>query len=139
VNHFKKALGNHVLADFYGCSPEKISNVQRVREILVEAALQANATILTEHFHQFEPHGVSGVIVISESHITIHTWPEHGCAAVDLFTCSPTVDEATLIRVLQERLGATHASTRSFERGTGLAIPEVTPQEEKWRPEVPLR
>ena len=62
-----------------------------VREAMVEAAKRSNASVVTDSFHEFKPYGVSGAVIIQESHFTIHTWPEHGYAAVDLFYCSNTV------------------------------------------------
>lgn len=115
-----KALGRHLLVDLYGCDREILSKVDAVRQILTEAVLSAKATIVTDHFHQFQPYGVSGVIVISESHATIHTWPEMACAAVDLFTCSETVDTDRLIQVLTEQFKASHSRQTTLDRGVGL-------------------
>lgn len=70
-----------------GCCPELLNSTQRVESLLLGAAMDAGATVVSSHFHPFVPQGLSGVIVIAESHITIHTWPEHGYAAVDVFTC----------------------------------------------------
>lgn len=88
----KSALGRHVLAEVYRCDPEVLNDLEGVREIMVEAALQAGAEIRDVAFHQFSPQGVSGVVVISESHLAVHTWPELGYAAVDIFTCGDRVD-----------------------------------------------
>ena len=73
---------------------------------MLEAARQANATIITSAFHKFSPIGISGVVVIAESHLAIHTWPEYGYAAVDVFTCGDVLDGAQAVRVLSERLGS---------------------------------
>lgn len=114
------ALGRHLLIDLYDCDTTVLAEVEAVRRILTEAVIAARATIVTEHFHQFQPYGVSGVIVISESHATIHTWPEKACAAVDLFTCSETVDTDRLIQVLTEQFKASHTRQTMVERGVGL-------------------
>ena len=79
------ALGRHVLAEFYGCSSDILNDTAKIQELMVNAALEAGAEIREVIFHQFSPQGVSGVVVISESHLAIHTWPEFGYAAVDVF------------------------------------------------------
>ncbi|USS40415.1 adenosylmethionine decarboxylase [Thermococcus aggregans] len=80
-------LGMHVVLDLYDCDPKILDDIEKIEEILTKAAEVANATIIDKRFHKFSPQGVSGVVVVSESHIAIHTWPEHGYAAVDVYTC----------------------------------------------------
>ncbi len=80
-------FGKHYLIDLRDCDPEIIKSVDHTREIVLRAAKECGATILDDHFHQFHPIGVSGVVLIAESHISIHTWPESGFAAADIFTC----------------------------------------------------
>ena len=132
-----KALGRHLLLDLYECDPVLLAQVDQVRSILREAVRAARATIVTDHFHQFQPYGVSGVIVISESHATIHTWPEKSCAAVDLFTCSETVDTDRLVQVLTEQFKASQTRISIVERGVGieLDVKERSP----WHPADHLR
>ena len=83
---------------------------------MCEAALAAGATIVTKTFHTFSPHGVSGAVIIAESHLAIHTWPEHGYAAVDYFSCGP-VDCELAIRYLEEKFGAECVESKEVERG----------------------
>jgi len=73
---------------------------------LVEAARQANATVVTSTFHHFYPQGVSGVVVVSESHLAIHTWPEKGYAALDIYTCGDTTDPQKAVDYVVSSLGA---------------------------------
>ena len=80
-------FGKHYLIDLRDCDPETIKSVDPTREIVLRAAKECGATILDDHFHQFQPIGVSGVVLIAESHISIHTWPENGFAAANIFTC----------------------------------------------------
>ncbi len=80
-------FGKHYLIDLRDCDPEIIKSVGPTREIVLRAAKECGATILDDHFHQFHPIGVSGVVLIAESHISVHTWPENGFAAADIFTC----------------------------------------------------
>ncbi|WP_029521840.1 adenosylmethionine decarboxylase [Persephonella sp. KM09-Lau-8] len=83
----EKTLGLHILADLYGVEFDKIDHVEDVRELLEGAVKHAGLSKLSSHFHQFYPHGATGVILLEESHISIHTWPEHGYAAIDVYTC----------------------------------------------------
>jgi len=80
-------FGKHYLIDLRECDPEIIKSVDPTREIVLRAAKECGATILDDYFHQFQPIGVSGVVLIAESHISVHTWPENGFAAADIFTC----------------------------------------------------
>jgi S-adenosylmethionine decarboxylase proenzyme len=82
-----RQLGLHILLEVTGCRSDLLDNIEDVRETLIQAALAAKATVLDDSFHKFSPQGVSGVVVIEESHISIHTWPEFGYAAIDVFTC----------------------------------------------------
>lgn len=85
-------LGRHILVEFNQCSPEALNDVILIEKGMVEAAREAGATVINSTFHHFSPFGVSGVVVIQESHLAIHTWPEYGYAAVDLFTCGDQVN-----------------------------------------------
>lgn len=90
---------------------------------MVRAAEESGATVVDTHFHEFAPQGISGVVVIKESHFAIHTWPEHGFAAVDVFTCGRSVDVERAIAILKEGFGASLASiTHHLDRGS-LPIP----------------
>ena len=86
------SLGRHILVEFLGCTPEILNDVSQIEKGMVTAATTAGATVINSTFHHFSPFGVSGVVVIQESHLAIHTWPEYQYAAVDLFTCGDTVD-----------------------------------------------
>ncbi|MEE9199052.1 MAG: adenosylmethionine decarboxylase [Dehalococcoidia bacterium] len=85
-------LGTHILLDLKDCDREILNDLSLVRDALISAAQQMGAKILGESFHKFDPQGVTGVLPIAESHLCIHTWPEHGYAAVDVFTCSQSID-----------------------------------------------
>ncbi len=81
-------VGWHILAEFYDVNPDLLKNVSSVRRVLEKAVEDAKLTPIRSHYHQFEPHGVTGFVLLEESHISIHTWPEHGYLALDVFTCS---------------------------------------------------
>ncbi len=110
-------LGQHSLFDLHDCDVAKLADRDVVREAMMEAVRQSGGTIVAEVFHQFSPHGVSGVVVIAESHLTIHTWPERSFAAVDLFTCSTTLDHALVERLVAAALGAGRVEAKTLHRG----------------------
>ncbi|WGK68481.1 adenosylmethionine decarboxylase [Candidatus Haliotispira prima] len=110
-------LGHHVLVEMYRCDEKALNDPKFLEKVLCEAAGLAGATIVTQAFHQFNPHGVSGVVVISESHLTIHTWPEHGYASLDLYTCGNSTDTHKAFNYIRSELGARHTSTVELRRG----------------------
>jgi len=111
------SLGRHVLAEIYGCSAEILNDIHQDEKIMVKAALVAGAEIREVAFHKFSPQGVSGVVVISESHLAIHTWPELGYAAVDVFTCGDTVDPWVSCNHIKQEFGAQRMEAKEVKRG----------------------
>jgi len=112
-----QAMGRHVLAEIYGCSFDVLNDVKKVEEIMVRAALEAGAEVREYVFHKFSPQGVSGVVVISESHLAIHTWPELGYAAVDVFTCGDAVNPWDACDYMTEKFGAHRVTATEVQRG----------------------
>ncbi|GEM_PF-79340 len=112
-----QALGRQILIELYQCDPQVLNSEWRIREILVEATRRSGATIVSDTFHTFNPHGVSGVVVIAESHVSIHTWPEYGYAAVDVFTCGERIDPWVVAECLQRELRAQSSSAMELKRG----------------------
>ena len=110
-------LGRHVLFELYDCDPDLLKNVDVVRDQMVEAARRAQATIVAVTFHEFSPIGVSGVVVISTSHMSIHTWPEHRYAAVDIFSCGEVVQPQVAIDYLSRAFVAERVSVVELHRG----------------------
>ena len=102
----KFALGRHMTVEFYDCNPRIIEDSEKVKKAFLTAAKVSGATVLDYSFHVFDPQGVSGVVIIAESHFAVHAWPEHNYAAVDLFTCSETIDLKKAIEVIKDSLGA---------------------------------
>jgi S-adenosylmethionine decarboxylase proenzyme len=115
-----KILGRHFLVDYFGCDIKILDNIQNIKEYMLEAARLAEATIITDVFHQFSPQGVSGVIVIGESHFAIHTWPEFATASIDLFTCSAKMNPIRAIEFLKQKLQAKKHTVQEFHRGKEL-------------------
>ncbi|HWP91532.1 MAG TPA: adenosylmethionine decarboxylase [Thermodesulfobacteriota bacterium] len=112
-----KVLGRHLLVEYHGCDPEILNDLERVKKFMLEAASESGATVLDASFHYFTPQGVSGVVVIAESHLAIHTWPEYGYAAVDIFTCGNAVDPWKAFHYLRSTLGSKETSVNEIVRG----------------------
>jgi S-adenosylmethionine decarboxylase proenzyme len=109
-------LGRHLLLDLYDC-PEALLRFPADSEtILLAAAAAMGATVIESRFHAFSPHGVSGMVIIAESHLSIHTWPQHGYAAVDVFSCGELDLEAGLA-ILEKSFKAGRKEAREFKRG----------------------
>jgi S-adenosylmethionine decarboxylase proenzyme len=109
--------GRQVLAELTGCPAAALNDPAGLEACFRRCALEGGATLISSHFHHFSPQGVSGVVVIAESHVTVHTWPEHGYAAVDVFTCGcPEIAEKIVTRIITA-LHATTVERTSFNRG----------------------
>ena len=113
----QKQLGNHLLIEYYDCDSKVLKNTSLIEKHMIEAAKIAQATIVESVFHTFSPWGVSGVVVIEESHLTIHTWPEYKYAAVDLFTCGNTLKPWVAFKFLEGKLKAKRADLTKISRG----------------------
>lgn len=120
------ALGKHILLELKGCEKEPLDDLGFLKSILLEAAEESGATVLGESFHPFHPQGVSGVVVIAESHLSIHTWPEYDYAAADIFTCGNAVQPEKAAQILIEGLGARSHSIVEIQRG--LLLTELSQQ-----------
>ncbi len=111
------ALGKHLLLELKDCNKEVLNDVGFLKGALITAAGEAGAIVLGESFHQFNPQGVSGVVIIAESHLCIHTWPEYGYAAVDIFTCGNSVQPEKAAEILTGKLGSKSHSMMEIQRG----------------------
>ncbi|MBU1077943.1 MAG: adenosylmethionine decarboxylase [Spirochaetes bacterium] len=111
------ALGRHVLVEYFDCDSESLNDINYIRDAMLTAAEKSGATVVNDVFHLFNPHGVSGVVVIAESHLAIHTWPEYNFAAVDLFTCGTEVDPWIAFEFLKEKFKAGNHVTMEMKRG----------------------
>lgn len=112
-----KTLGRQILVEYYNCDPDVLNDVMLIETSMVAAAKKAEATVINSTFHHFSPFGVSGVVVIQESHLAIHTWPDYGYAAVDIFTCGETVDPWICYNFLKEAFKSGYASAMELLRG----------------------
>jgi len=111
------ALGTHFLVELNDCNSEVLRDLKFIEEALLSAAKKANARVVESRFHQFSPFGISGLVVIAESHLSIHTWPEHRYAAVDIFTCGESLKPHRAIAHLVEKLESLHSSIVELKRG----------------------
>ncbi len=112
------SLGRHILVEFTDCNSDILNDVETVEKAMVEAAKTAGATVINSTFHHFSPWGISGVVVIQESHLAIHTWPEYRYAAVDLFTCGETVDPWVSFEFLKKAFQSNKYSALEMNRGS---------------------
>ena len=110
------SFGTHYLVDLKDCDPEPIKRVEPTRAILLRAVNDCGATLVNECFHQYEPFGVSGVVLIAESHFSVHTWPEHGFVGVDIFTCGE-MDAEVAIDVMRNAFQAQEIQVKTLVRG----------------------
>jgi len=111
------ALGRHVLLELRQCDREVLEDIGEIRGILLSAAERAKAKVVGESFHQFSPQGVSGVVIIAESHLSIHTWPEWSYAAVDIFTCGDSVNVEEAVEFVTRNLSCQNLSILEISRG----------------------
>lgn len=122
--------GRHVIAELEGCGPSLLSEPAGLRRILEEAAWAAGGTVLGSQFHRFDPVGASGVVLLAESHVSIHTWPEWRYAAVDVFGCGSRMDPFAAVRRIATALRASDLRWLEVTRGVSPEGPVPT-----WRHE----
>ena len=123
------ALGRHLTIEYYDCNAHTLADVEGMEKIFVEAAEISGATVLESSFHAFHPQGVSGIVVICESHFAVHAWPEHDYAAVDIFTCGDQIDFELAAATLREKLSSrsmviSHALSRGLIGQNGAVLHE---------------
>lgn len=111
------ALGTHLLIELRDCNPDILKSLEKVKKILISAAKEAKATIIDISFHEFNPFGISGVVVIAESHLSIHTWPEYSYAAVDIFTCGEVIEPELAVSYLIKNFECKNPSIVEMKRG----------------------
>ena len=119
------AVGWQYVADLHGCATPNLDDIDWVRGIMLQAAMRAGASVIGHQFHHFEPHGISGVVVIAESHLAIHIWPERNYAAIDLFTCSSRLRSEHAVAWIAENFGARQTKIVNIERGPAPAAPDA--------------
>lgn len=114
-----ETIGHHVIAELWECNIEKLNNLKAIEKIMVDAALESGAEVREVAFHKFAPQGVSGVVIISESHLTIHSFPEHGYASIDVYTCGDRIDPKIAADYIAKQLEASKYDSVEVARGMG--------------------
>jgi S-adenosylmethionine decarboxylase len=115
--------GIHLLGEWYGCVREmpEMQNAAALRTLCLDLAAASGMTIVGDSFHQFQPAGVTGTVLLAESHLAIHTWPEHGFVTIDVYVCNYTTDNSAkaerLFASMQTALRPQHVSLHSLHRG----------------------
>ncbi len=109
--------GYHLMLEFFGCDTAKIDSLPFLRQAIKAAVQKAGLTNLGSRFHQFHPHGVTGFTLLSQSHISFHTWPEYGYLVLDIFTCGPEEQAQQVADVLLQRLGPCHVKRQMVRKG----------------------
>ena len=109
-------LGKHIILEMWGCCKDTIDNVEVVKDILVKAAESVKATMVDVVCHRFSPYGVTGVAILAESHIAVHTWPEHGYAAADIFICGSAINPRNAASYMTEAFYAKETSFLELKR-----------------------
>ena len=118
-----KSLGKHLIIELFQCDSTILNNPKTLEHLLLAAVKLSGATVIQPFFHQFSPHGVTGVVVVAESHFCLHTWPEYGYCALDIFTCGDSVNGNQALDYLKESLKAANASVMEIKRGV-LDLPQ---------------
>jgi len=121
----KEILGKQTMLELYGCQKMLLNDKVFIENTMLQAAKISKATIVQHYFHQFSPYGISGTVVIAESHINIHTWPEFDFAAIDIFTCSEDMDSEKACNFLKETFKAKDAISQTYKRGSMKHIKKV--------------
>ena len=121
LDHFivrdgQRCAGVHLIIDVHGA--RRLDDREHIEEAMRRCVVAAGATLLHIHLHRFSPEGVSGVAVLAESHISVHTWPENGYAAFDVFMCGDAKPEAC-VPILGEAFDAERVEVRELLRGVG--------------------
>jgi len=119
-----KALGIQLAVELFDCDENILNDNRLLEQSIVEAATKAGATVVDSVFHQFNPHGISGAVIIAESHVAIHTWPEYRYAALDIFTCGTDIDPGDIADEVKYILGANRMHVSRILRGVTVGEQE---------------
>lgn len=113
----QKFVGRHIVAELWGCNAELLDDVSVVQKVMNAAAEESGATVLNSTFHTFQPHGVSGAVIIAESHLSVHTWSELGLASIDIYTCGDRADPWKAFKYLVKAFRSKYHSVFELKRG----------------------
>lgn len=113
-----EAYGRHLLVEMWDCNREILNNAEKITQLMCDAANDAGATVVKSICHEFNPPGITAVAILSESHISVHTWPVEGYVAVDIFTCGTVADPQLAIKVLLEGFEPKEHTSVEIKRGS---------------------
>lgn len=114
------AVGFQILADLYGIDSEIISRADSIYPIIEEAVKAGNLTKISSDYYQFQPKGASGVVLLAESHLSFHTWPEHGLVTLDIYTCGDPQGAETALDYILDNLKPDTIDCKRLRRGTSI-------------------
>lgn len=109
-------LGNHIVSDLLDCDLNILNDIVLLRKTMIEATIYGNATIINELFHMFEPYGISGILILAESHFSVHTWPEYNIASIDIYTCGNSADITAIYDYMKKVLNPKKENIKIFTR-----------------------
>lgn len=111
-------LGKHALIDIYDVESKYIDDIPEIENIIRKCCLDANLHVVDSNFFKFDPIGLSGVVFLSESHIAVHSWPEHNFISVDAFTCGENMKPQEVCKLIAKELGSNNYNIKIIDRGT---------------------
>lgn len=110
-------FGRHALADLYNCENNVLDSIDEIKKIIEDSCIEANLTVVESNYHKFEPIGLSGVTILAESHITIHTWPEYNFVSIDAFTCGNKMNPTLVCEIVAKKLKSNNVDIKEYKRG----------------------
>lgn len=111
------SLGKHAIANLYNCNIKDMDDLEKIKKIIIDSANEKKLHILKDIFYKFNPIGITGVLILSESHLTVHTWPEYKFIAVDVFTCGENFKPKEVCDLIAKKVKSQNYDIREFERG----------------------
>jgi S-adenosylmethionine decarboxylase len=131
----KMAVGIHIIADLYGVDPALLARVERMKGIFEGAIKFAKLSKISSDYYQFRPEGASGIVLIAESHLSFHTWPEYGLVTLDIYTCGEPEQAEKAFQYIKERLNPSRVDLLKLERGVEFENQEASIEVPKQRKE----
>ncbi|MTT31680.1 adenosylmethionine decarboxylase [Terrilactibacillus sp. BCM23-1] len=107
-------MGRHIISELWGCDEKKLNNLELIKQLILDTVKDTKAEIRKIVFHKFDPQGISGVVIFSESHVTIHSIPEHGYASIDIYSCHDQIDPKVSTENIAEVLHAKVSEKTEF-------------------------
>ena len=118
--HNSEPVGIHFLVEFFGCAEKQLDSLAFWKKLLDDAVKDRAIKTLNKHFYQFKPHGITGYLLLSTSHISVHTWPEYSYAACDVFSCGGEDETTEIVEYIKGRLSHKKVRTKKLKRGCRL-------------------